>query len=282
MSGAPRLVYVALLPRFVLLDLASVAEPLRLANDLAGRTLFDVRYLSPVEGGVESSLGLKLSGVAPLPRRLPPGALLVLVGNATSKQDYATPQAKALVDWLRAQVTTEHWLVTVCSGAFLAARAGLLDGRECTTHHTLCGRLAAEHPRARVQENRIFVRDGSVFTSAGITAGLDLALLLLGELEGSALALEVARELVVYLRRAGADPQLSAWLAHRNHLHPAVHRVQDAVSQAPAKPWTVGRLAELGAVSRRQLDRLFLAHAGVTPRVWRESQGGAPSELRRR
>ena len=153
----------------------------------------------------------------------------------------------------------------VCAGALSAARAGLLDGRQCTTHHALCATLQAIAPKARVLENRLYVIDGPVSCSAGVTAGIDLMLHLVAELAGPQLACAVARDMVVYMRRSGADPQLSPWLAGRNHLHPAVHRVQDAITAAPCKAWTVTRMAELACTSSRHLARLFHEHVGISP-----------------
>ncbi|VTR45591.1 transcriptional activator FtrA [Serratia fonticola] len=117
--------------------------------------------------------------------------------------------------------------------ALLAAQAGLLDGYHCTTHHAVIDRLRQQAPAALVKENRIFVEDRGVFTSAGITAGIDLALHLVNQYCGADRALEVAREMVVYFRRSGDDPQLSPWLRYRNHLHPAVHRAQDVMAAEP-------------------------------------------------
>jgi transcriptional regulator GlxA family with amidase domain len=168
-----------------------------------------------------------------------------------------------VVEWLRDQPAAAR-LASVCSGALLLGRAGRLDGRACTTHHDLVARLRAEAPRAQVVEDRIFVEDGPVLSSAGITAGIDLALHLVEQAGGPEVAQAVAREMVVFARRCGQDPQLSPWLRHRNHVHPAVHRVQDAVSRDPARRWTHLELARLALVSERHLARLFRAHAGLS------------------
>ena len=170
----------------------------------------------------------------------------------------------AIVDWLAglggAAARGERaplQLACICTGAMLAARAGLLDGRLCTTHHSDCAQLQALAPRAKVQQNRLFVCDGPVSTSAGITAGIDLALHLVAELCGHHVAATVASNLVVYARRSGNDPQLSPWLNGRNHLNPALHRVQDAIAADPARPWTLAELAAIACSSGRHLARLF-------------------------
>jgi transcriptional regulator GlxA family with amidase domain len=153
----------------------------------------------------------------------------------------------------------------VCAGSVLAAYAGLLAERECTTHHAHIEELRRVEPRARVLDNRIFVEDGAVFTSAGVTAGLDLALHVIGEQQGPRIAADIARDLVVYLRRAGTDPALSPWVMHRNHLHPAVHRVQDAVARNPAARWSAAELSAIACTSTRNLSRLFAEHARCSP-----------------
>jgi transcriptional regulator GlxA family with amidase domain len=169
----------------------------------------------------------------------------------------------AIVAWLASVVRPSHALVTICSGALLAARAGLLDGHDCTTHFSVCASLAALAPAARVLENRLYVADGNRCSSAGVTAGIDLTLHLVAELCSPAIALAIARHLVVYLRRSGNDPQLSPWLEGRNHIHPAVHRAQDAIASDPSRAWTLAALARVASTSPRHLSRLFNEHAGM-------------------
>ena len=264
-------VLFVLLPNVLMLDLAGPAEVLRLAaqSDDPAAIDFDLQYVSPVPS-LQTSIGLPLAGLAPLPPSLAPGTLVVLVGS-TSKVSKAQQQAfesasDTLTQWLqRVFAPSGQRLVCVCAGALSAARAGLLDGRQCTTHHALCAALQALAPKARVLENRLYVTDGPVSCSAGVTAGIDLMLHLLAELAGPRLACSVARDMVVYMRRSGADPQLSAWISGRNHLHPAVHRVQDAIAAAPCDAWTVTRMAELACTSSRHLARLFHEHVGISP-----------------
>jgi transcriptional regulator GlxA family with amidase domain len=267
-------VLIVATPGVLLLDLAGVAEPFRLANEWAkAQNLIAPFALEMIgaQSSVHTSLPLTLAGLKRPPTRIPRGAWIVLSGTASSATVGMTRGEDPVVSrWLVAQVAPllakgDARLWTVCSGAFFAARAGLLDGRQCTTHHSLVDELAALRPAARVHANRIFVVDGPVATSAGITAGIDLALFAIAQRIGQAGALAVARELVVFHRRAGGDPQLSATLRHRNHLHPAVHRAQDAVLQAPATAWTVARLADAAHVTPRHLARLFHEHAGVAP-----------------
>ena len=160
---------------------------------------------------------------------------------------------------------TPHRLLTICSGTLLAARAGLLANRRCTTHHELLRALRVLAPQAQVVDNRVFVVDGPLASSAGITAGVDLALHLIADECGEALASGVAEDMVVYLRRSPRDPEQSPFLAHRRHLHAAVHRVQDAAGAEPQRNWDMAALAAVGHVTERHLLRLFIGHTGVSP-----------------
>lgn len=270
-------VYVALPPHTLLLDVAGPLEVLRRANVIQSTLRFELHYIAPTRR-VRSSVGLELGGIEALPRKLPQGAMIIIPGNVDdvmgadgstrhfSERDTRSEQAAelALVDWLRDAIRPGHTLVTICSGAIFAARAGLLDGYACTTHHLDSARLAAQAPRAQVLENRLYVEDRDRCSSAGVTAGVDLMLHLLAGLTDHACALAVARYLVVYLRRSGSDPQLSPWLEGRNHLHPAVHRAQDAIAENPARAWTLGALARIANASPRHLSRLFNEHAGIS------------------
>ena len=246
----------------MLLDFAGTSETLRVAADYGAP--FRVHYVGPADRP-RSSIGLGLAGVEPLPERLAPGAIVVIPGVEKSARDYRLPEAKRAAAWLARTVGPEQLLCTVCSGAFLAAESGLLQDHLCTTHHSLTRRLATEHPRLKVLENRIFVRDRNVLTSAGVTAGVDLALHLVSEMAGPLVAVEVARLLVLYFRRAGSDPQLSPWLLHRNHIDPRVHAAEDLVVRDPARRWTVPALAREVHTSSRHLARLFHVYAGIAP-----------------
>jgi transcriptional regulator GlxA family with amidase domain len=270
-------VFVVVPPRTLLLDIAGPLEVLRRANVVQAAVRFDVRYLGPA-ASVTSSIGLRIGELAPLPRELPGDAMVMLAGDvdevmageadADAEAAQAARAAKAhgdaIVKWLRAAITPGHTLVTICSGALLAARAGLLDGHACTTHHSDCAILARLAPRARVLENRLFVEDGRRLSSAGVTAGIDLMLHVVSQLIGSAHAASIARYLVVYLRRSGTDPQLSPWLEGRNHLHPAIHRLQDAMTAEPTRPWPLRALAKLAGASPRHVSRLFNEHTGMS------------------
>lgn len=260
-------VYFIMLPNVLSLDVSGPAETLRLAGQ------FSLRYISPLPQ-ITCSIGMTLSQLQPLPERLEDNAILVIPGVSTSPGDVnhqATEQARRWLATLQPDLQQQRiTLVCVCSGALLAAQAGLLDNHQCTTHHDVIERLRQQAPTALVKENRIFVEDRSIYTSAGITAGIDLALHLINRQCGAPRAMEIAREMVVYFRRSGDDPQLSPWLRYRNHLHPAVHRAQDVMAAEPEAEWSVPQVAEKAHVSSRHLARLFRSHVGISVREYHE------------
>ncbi|MCB4771227.1 helix-turn-helix domain-containing protein [Ancylobacter sp. Lp-2] len=263
-------VFVVVPPRALLLDIAGPMEALRKANLEQAEVRFDVTYIGPADA-IGSSIGLALSGIAPLPDGLPDDALVIVAGAVDLPLGESHPPRledreleEAITTWLARSVGKSVRLITICSGALLAARAGLLDDHDCTTHHGALPELRRLAPLARICENRLFVEDGNRMTSAGITAGIDLMLHVIAQEAGPATALAVARYLVVYLRRGGADPQLSPWLEGRNHIHPAIHRAQDDITADPTRNWSVEEIARSAGASPRNLSRLFNEHAGMS------------------
>ena len=262
-------------PHSLLLDIAGPAEAFRLANlHRAMRGLpprFRLRFAGP-SPTLRTSVGLALADLEPLPACLDAPTWVVLVGQPNVHVDQVTPAITATAQWLSRTLHQQllaadpaHRLVTVCSGALLAARAGLLGKRRCTTHHELIDALRVLAREAQVVDNRVFVVDGPVASSAGVTAGIDLALHLIAGECGEALAASIAKDMVVYLRRSSRDPELSPFLGHRRHTHAAVHKVQDAISAEPERDWDMAALAAVGHVTERHLLRLFLDHAGASP-----------------
>jgi transcriptional regulator GlxA family with amidase domain len=256
-------VYFVVLPNLVLLDVAGPAEAFRLAARKVPGT-YRLHFVCP-EPTVQAAIGLQLAALETLPAEIRRDDIVVLAGVSGDAVDLDEPCTRQVVEWLQSGVADPALLLCVCAGSVIAGKAGVLAGRECTSHHSHIEELRAVAPEARVLDNRIFVEDGPVLTSAGVTAGLDLALHVISTQIGPRVAAEVARDLVVYLRRSGTDPALSPWVQHRNHLHPAVHRVQDAVSRKPAASWTSGELSAVACTSPRNLARLFAEHANCSP-----------------
>jgi len=264
-----------IVPHSLLLDIAGPAEAFRLANlHREARGLpprFQLRFAGPVPTP-PTSVGLALADLIPLPQRLGTTTWVVVVGQPTAHVSQVTPAIVATAQWLNQNLRESllsadppHRLLTICSGTLLAARAGLLANRRCTTHHELIHMLRALAPRAQVIDNRVFVIDGPIASSAGITAGIDIALHLIAEECGEALAAIVATDMVVYLRRSARDPELSPFHMHRRHLHSTVHRVQDAIITKPERDWDMAALAAVGNTTERHLLRLFVEHACVSP-----------------
>lgn len=259
-----RPVLFAMLPDLVLLDVAGAAEAFRIANQEVPGT-YDLRFVAPATS-LRTGVGLELHKLPPLPKRVTDESIVVITGITGSAVRFDRPEIQQLIEWLKTVAANPRvTIMCVCAGSVIAAKAGVLRGRECTTHHEHIDELEAIEPTAVVHANRLFVEDGRLFTSAGVTAGTDLALHMIGQHLGHQVAASVARKLVVYMRRSGTDPQLSPWLMHRNHIHPAVHRVQDAVTKNPTADWSSQRLASVACMSERNLARLFAEHAACSP-----------------
>src|SRR5262249_33472056 len=156
-------------------------------------------------------------------------------------------------------------LASVCTGAFFLAEAGLLKGRRATTHWSYCARLARQFPDVQVEPDTIFVKEGSIYTSAGVTSGMDLALAMVGEDLGREVALAVARELVVFLRRPGGQAQFSAQLAVQFAEHEPLRELQAYILDHPEEDLSVETLARRAAMSPRNFARVFTREVGTTP-----------------
>jgi transcriptional regulator GlxA family with amidase domain len=184
-----------------------------------------------------------------------------------------TPDAMrtvALLDWLRRVASRCDRIASVCSGAFVLAAAGLLDGRRATTHWEHCDTLARLYPSVTVEADPIYVRDGNVSTSAGVTAGMDLALAFVEEDLGRDTALRVARQLVLFVRRPGGQSQFSAQLAAQHALRPGLRDVQAWIAEHPREDLSVAALASRAAMSPRHFAREFRDEIGMTPAAYVE------------
>lgn len=255
-------VYFLVLPGVHLLDMSGPVQAIHESNELHGHC-FNLHFVG-LDHQVSSWQGLALTQLDPLPERVSANSLVVVCGMKLA-QDYRRVAADdRLQQWLQRAHKDGALLAGICTGAFVLGEAGLLDGRRCTTHHRLLDQLRTNFPQARVIPERIFVEDGRLFTSAGVTAGIDLTLHLIARLRGAREAVDTARELVVFARRMADDPQISLHFQSRNHVSPLIHEVQDTLSRDLCKPITVARLAEQYRVSPRHLQRLFRASTGVS------------------
>lgn len=166
--------------------------------------------------------------------------------------------------WLRRQLASGTTICSVCTGAFLLAEAGILRQRECTTHWDYLERFSQQFPEARLLGNRLFVRDGTIYTSAGVTSGIDLALHMIEDLIGARVAADIARDLVVYLRRSSDAPQLSVFLRYRNHLDENIHTAQDYLAQHLSGDCHLSTIAGHVNMSPRNLSRRFRQRTGLS------------------
>jgi transcriptional regulator GlxA family with amidase domain len=248
------------------LDLLGPYEVFQHADRMAGG--YDCQVVAPQAGPVRSWTGLPVHaayGVADLE----PGGVDTLVVAGGNGVDEIRDD-RALVGWVRTAAAGARRVTSVCSGALLLAAAGVLDGRRITTHWAREHQLAAEHPELTVDCDPIFIRDGHVWTSAGVTAGLDLALALVEEDHGPQVALTVARELVMYLRRPGNQSQFSVPLWSAQPASDPIRTVVRAVQCDPGARHGIAELAACCGLSPRHLQRRFTAEMGIPPATYVE------------
>jgi transcriptional regulator GlxA family with amidase domain len=228
---------------------------------------YETLVVSRRRGPLRSSSGYSLLADRALGDLREPVDTLLVAGGPGIRE---VLDDRSLHAWLRAAQGRARRFGSVCTGALLLARAGLLDGRRATTHWRSCARLAAEHPRVRVEPDRIFVRDRGVYTSAGVTAGMDLALAMVEEDHGREVALSVARELVLFVRRPGGQSQFSAQLSAQLAERDAIRDLQAFALEHPEADLSVASLSRRAAMSPRNFARVFAREVGVTPARWVE------------
>jgi transcriptional regulator GlxA family with amidase domain len=229
---------------------------------------YRVEVVGPTSDGcITMSNGLRL-GVGPLPDPPPrPDTLLVAGGEGARR---ATGD-RIVTDWIARAAERSRRTVSVCTGAYLLGAAGLLDGRRATTHWAFCDVLAERHPTAEIDPDPVFIRDGDVWTSAGVTAGMDLALALVEEDLGADVALAVARLLVVFLKRPGGQSQFSGALAAQQATRPALRELQAWIAGHLDADLSVAALAARAAMTERSFARAFRAEVGQTPAAYVEA-----------
>lgn len=253
----PRKIAVVVYPDFQILDATGPVA----AFEIAGRLepgAYSLDLLAAGGGEVASSSGMRV-----LAQPLGEAAydtLLVSGGAGTRRLAELTQTT----DWLRRRARDVRRIASVCSGSYLLAEAGLLDGRRATTHWQRSDDFARRYPKVTVEADRIFVREGEIWTSAGITAGIDLALALIEDDLGAAVAKRTAQQLVVHQRRPGGQSQFSA-LLDMGGVHGRFAGLMDWVRERLAEPLSVERLADRAAMSPRHFARAFTAETGITP-----------------
>jgi transcriptional regulator GlxA family with amidase domain len=263
----PRKFVFILLPEVHLLDLAGPDQVISEAIDMGAD--FELVYCGTQEA-LTTSAGLHLNALKPFDQVvLSPGDYVLVPGSRVKFiQGMRRAPYEALYQWLREQEHMGVCLVSICVGAFILGKAGLLDGKNCTTHFQLTRQLQEEFPKAKVQENVLFTQDGMLYTSAGIASGIDLLLHILEAITDGHFAYKVARELVVYARRGGEDQQLNAYLDFRQHMHQGIHKAQDFILEHLHEGITIQRVAEVALMSERNFTRLFKKETGITVKAY--------------
>jgi transcriptional regulator GlxA family with amidase domain len=264
-SGTHHRVAILVYDGVKLLDVAGPADVFAEANRLGAD--YRIAVLSATGADVRSSVGIRITVDGDPASEPAPDTLVVPGGDVFPR----TPVTPDLVDAARDLAARSRRVASICSGAFVLGAIGLLDGKRATTHWKVAGELAARCPKAQVEPDAIYVRDGTTFTSAGVAAGIDLALALVEEDHGPELSRDVARALVVYLQRAGGQSQFSAPLQGPPPRSPALRTVRDLVLADPAGNHSLGELADHLHVSARHLTRLFREELSTTPARYVES-----------
>jgi len=261
---AIRVIEVLAYPSVQLLDVTGPVQVFASANDFAteaGATPpYELRVVTQAGPSVTASAGVGLAAI-PLPAIGAPLDTLMIAGGQGVETAAADP---GLVDWVRQRAKDARRVASVCTGAFLLAASGVLDGKRATTHWSLCAELARRFPAIRVEPDPIFVRDGSIWTSAGVTAGIDLALALVEQDLGHAASLAVARYLVMFLKRPGGQAQFSAALALQT-AEDKFGALHDWISRHLAEDISLQVLARQAGMSERSFSRRYAEATGLTP-----------------
>ena len=269
--GGPQQVWILAFPGCQVLDVTGPHEVFALANQLAdaARPRYALTIVAPTRGLLVASSGLSIMADRSLSQATGRVDTLIVVGGADLRTSLRDAR---LVGWIRRTAQRARRIASVCAGAFLLAEAGLLDGRRATTHWAVCDSLQRRFPRVHVERDPIFVRDGNVVTSAGITTGIDLALELVEEDCGRELALMVARWLVMFLRRPGGQSQFSVQLSAQLAERDGLRELQAWIADHPDANLSVPTLARQARMSARNFARVFRRETGITPAAYVEAQ----------
>lgn len=247
-------------------ELFDLAGPVQVFYEaIAAGADYRLEFVSTHEE-IASEQSLAVSALRELPRDVGSDDTIIIPGSAAIREAACRRRSKIadVIDWLRAAYGSGARISSVCVGAFALGAAGLLDERTVTTHWKFIDALREAFPRARVAANRLYVFDGRIATSAGIASGVDLALAMVERDAGARIAAIVAREMVVGVRRAGTQEQLSPYFEWRDHVYPEVHAAQDWLVEHPGESFTLESLARVAGVSSRTLTRQFRLATGTT------------------
>lgn len=243
------------------LEISGVMDAFHEANCRRGQTLYALCVVAEAAEPIRCASGLRIVPDRTIDRGLATSDTFVVTGT----YGVPAPASEAVLAWIGEQARSVRRYGAVCTGTFLIGDAGLIDGRHVTTHWDYVGELAARFPAAHIEADAIFIRDGALFTSAGVTAAIDLALALIEEDHGRDLALAVARHMVVYLKRPGGQSQFSAHLAAQFSRRTPIETIQHWAAEHPDGDLSTTALAARAAMSPRNFTRIFRRETGVTP-----------------
>lgn len=260
-SETPRRIAMLIYPGVAPLDVAGPLQVFGVANFLAGKKLYDIVTIAPTADPVTTALGFSIQPACAM-TALPLPVDTLLVSGGGGPDSGTTP---AILDWLRHAAAKARRFGSVCTGAFALGAAGLLDGKRVATHWAFGAELARRNPRAIIEIDPIFVRDGNTYSSAGISAGIDLALALLEEDHGRDFALKVARYLVLFLKRSGGQAQFSTQLQAQLSPTPVIAKLLNWCHENLDGDMRVSALAKRVAMSERTFIRTFREDTGRTP-----------------
>lgn len=258
-----RKIIFLILPNTHLLDLAGPDQVFLEAKDY-GLPL-DVIFCGLTEQ-IPTSSGLSVNKLKKFSKeKVNPGDYIIIPGaDVKFLTSRSVPCENEVRQWLHDAYSSGAYICSVCTGAFFLARVGLLDGRKCTTHWKRTNELKEKFPLLKVQDNVLFTTDERILTSAGVAAGIDMALHITEQLSNENTAFKIARELVIYRRRSGEDAQHSIFMKYRNHLHTGIHTVQDYMQEHLNKKITLELLADVAFMSPRTLTRVFKKETGIS------------------
>jgi transcriptional regulator GlxA family with amidase domain len=257
------LIVMLVYPGVMTMDVFGPLEAFSTANHTAGRTLYRLEIAGMTKAPVATSLGIEITPTVALDDIAGPIDTL-LVSGGFGQAEASTDQR--LLAWLRTNRLRARRFGSICTGAFVLAAAGLLDGKRATTHWVMAKELAQRYPQITVDADRIFVRDGNIYTSAGVTTGIDLALGLIEEDHGRTLSLRVARALVAYLKRPAGQSQFSNHLLAQFAASPPVRQAQEWALENLSADLNVKALAKHARMSERAFRRAFVEETGEAPR----------------
>ncbi|PWK01207.1 AraC family transcriptional regulator with amidase-like domain [Flavobacterium araucananum] len=254
-------VYFYIPQHVTLLDLSGVLEVFQEAIRLGFP--YQLQFISS-QSSVVCSSGLELAALTHFSKVKPQQNDLVFISGFSTHQIDLNLEDASFFKWLELVNTNKTTLCSICSGAFILAKAGLLDHKECTTHFKLVEKLKNDFPLAQTQNNTLFTQSENIYTSAGIITGIDLALHIIEQRHNKETAAIIAKELVVYKRRHGNDKQESVYLQNRNHHDQKIHILQDWIISNLDKTSTIDFLSQLVHIGPRNLTRIFKKQTGIT------------------